>query len=97
MQEGQFDETIEATLSAFGQRRMVLPAVLFVAGHRPLAFVLGQVLLILQPLAALLGTDGLAAWADLLSHPNGPDALSDRLAALLEKDRYATRDLKSEP
>lgn len=97
MQEGQFDETIDATLSAIGQRRMVLPAVLFVAGHRPLAFVFGQVLLILQPLAALLGSDGLASWADLLSHPSGPDALSDRLAALLENDRYATRDLKSEP
>ncbi|MCY3992025.1 MAG: hypothetical protein OXI52_03430 [Caldilineaceae bacterium] len=97
MHEGQFDSEIDATLSAIGQRRMVLPAVLFVAGHRPLAFVFGQILLILQPMAALLGSDGLASWAHLLSIPGGPDALSDRLAALLERDRHATRDLKSEP
>ena len=97
MHEGQFDETIDTTLAAISRRRMVLPTVLFVAGHRPLAFVLGQILLILQPMAALLGSDGLAPWAHLLSHPGGPDALSDRLAALLVNDRNATHDLKSEP
>ncbi|MCY4081343.1 MAG: hypothetical protein OXF54_13960 [Caldilineaceae bacterium] len=72
-----------------------MPAVLFVAGHRPLAFVFGQALLILQPLAALLGSDGLASWAHLLSHPGGPAALSDRLAALLDEDGFAARELES--
>lgn len=96
MHEEQFDETIDASLSAISQRRMVLPAVLFVAGHRPLAFVFGQALLILQPMAALLGSDGLASWAHLLSHPGGPDALTNRLTALLEKDCSVTRDLKTE-
>ena len=95
MHEGQFDSSIDATLCAISQRRMVLPAVLFVAGHRPLAFIFSQVLLILQPMAALLGADGLASWAHLLSHPGGPAALSDRLAALLDRERFATRDLES--
>ncbi len=100
MREEQFeaivDETTDATLSAIGRRRMVLPAVLLLAGHRPLAFTFGQLLLILQPLAALLGSDGLDSWARLLTHPGGPAALSERLAALLEKDRLAVQDTKSE-
>lgn len=95
MHREQFEETVDASLSAISQRRMVLPAVLFVAGHRPLAFVFGQALLILQPLAALLGSDGLASWAHLLSHPGGPAALSDRLAALLDEDGFAARELDS--
>ena len=100
MREEQFDatvaETVDATLSAIGNRRMVLPAILLLAGHRPLAFTFGQLLLILQPLAALLGSDGLDPWARLLTHPGGPAAISERLAALLEKDRLAARGMKSE-
>lgn len=96
MFEEQFDERIDATLAAICRRRMVLPAVLLLAGHRPLAFTFGQALLILQPVAALLGSDGLDPWARLLSHPGGPAALADRLADLLERDRIATRELKSE-
>ena len=80
MSEEKFDESVDATLSAIRHRRMVLPVILLLAGHRPLAFTFGQVLLILQPLAALLGTDGLDAWARILSHPGGPAALTDRLA-----------------
>ena len=112
MNEEKFDESVDATLSAIRHRRMVLPAILLLAGHRPLAFTFGQVLLILQPLAALLGTDGLDAWARILSHPGGPAALTDRLADHLvcaeptpqmghlakrkEKDRLSTRAMKSE-
>ncbi len=96
MREEQFEEPVDAVLSAIGDRRMVLPAILLLAGHRPLAFTVGQLLLILQPVAALLGTNGLEPWARLLTHPGGPAALSDRLAALLEKDRLAAQELKSE-
>ena len=94
--EANIDETVDATLSAIGKRRMVLPAVLLLAGHRPLAFTFGQLLLILQPLAALLGSDGLDSWARLLTHPGGPAAISERLAELLEKDTHAARGMKSE-
>ncbi|MDE0460866.1 MAG: hypothetical protein OXH93_00570 [Caldilineaceae bacterium] len=96
MHEVQFEETVDATLSTICQRRMVLPAVLLLAGNRPLAFAFGQLLLILQPLAALLVGDGLEPWARLLSDPGGPAALSDRLAELLEKEHPAAGDLKSE-
>ena len=96
MHEVQFEETVDATLSAICEKRMVLPALLLLAGHRPLAFAFGQVLLILQPVAALLGGEGLGPWARLFSDPGGPSALSDRLAELLEKEHTAAGDLKSE-
>ena len=96
MHEGQFEETVDATLSAICQRRMVLPAVLLLAGNRPLAFAFGQLLLILQPMAALLGGEGLGPWARLFSDPGGPAALSDRLVELLEKEPPGAGDLKSE-
>ena len=93
--EEKIDETIDETLSAIRQRRMVLPAVLFLAGHRPLAFTFGQVLLILQPLAVLLGSRGLDPWVRVLTHPGGPPALTDRLAELLENDRHSDREVKN--
>ncbi len=96
MHEVQFEEKVDATLAAICEKQMVLPALLLLAGNRPLAFAFGQALLILQPVAALLGDDGLGPWARLFSDPGGPAALSDRLAELLEEDRPATRDLKSE-
>ena len=91
----EIDATIDETLSAIRQRRMVLPAVLLLAGNRPLAFTFGQLLLILQPLAVLLGSRGLDAWARVLTHPSGPPALTDRLAELLENDRNTGREVKT--
>ena len=87
-----YDETVDEVLSAIRQRRMALPAILFLDGHRPLAFVFGQMLLILQPLAGLLGADGLGAWGELLSQPDGPSALAQRLEDLLEEDCLPTRE-----
>ena len=95
MYEERIDEAIDATLSAVRQRRMVLPAILFLSGHRPLAFTFGQVLLMLQPLAALLGANGLDCWVRVLTHPSGPPALTDRLAELLEKDPHSGREVKT--
>lgn len=95
MHEEKIDEAIDETLSVIRQRRMALPAILFLAGHRPLAFTFGQALLILQPLAVLLGSKGLDAWVRVLTHPSGPPALTDRLAELLEKDRHSGREVKT--
>ena len=95
MHEEKIDETVDETLSAICQRRMVLPAILFLAGHRPLAFTFGQALLILQPLAVLLGSRGLDSWVRALTHPSGPPALTDRLAELLEEDRHSGREVKT--
>jgi len=91
----EIDATVDETLSAIRQRRMVLPAILLLAGHRPLAFTFGQLLLILQPLAVLLGSRGLDAWVRVLTHPNGPPALTDRLEELLENDRKTGREVKT--
>ena len=91
-----YDETVDETLSAIRQRRMVLPAILFLVGHRPLAFAFGQMLLILQPLAGLLGADGIGAWGKLLSQPGGPSALTERLEDLLQEDSHATHEQETE-
>jgi len=91
----EIDATVDETLSAIRQRRMVLPAILLLAGHRPLAFTFWQLLLILQPLAVLLGSRGLDAWVRVLTHPNGPPALTDRLEELLENDRNTGREVKT--
>lgn len=96
MHEEKIDEAIDETLSVIRQRRMALPAILFLAGHCPLAFTFGQALLILQPLAVLLGSKGLDAWVRVLTHPSGPPALTNRLAELLEKDRHSGREVKTE-
>lgn len=95
MHEEKIDGAIDDSLSAICQRRMVLPAILFLAGHRPLAFTCGQLLLILQPLAVLLGSKALDAWIRVLTHPSGPPALTDRLAEILEKDRPSGREAKT--
>ena len=91
-----YDETVDETLSAIRQRRMVLPAILFLVGHRPLAFAFGQMLLILQPLAGLLGADGIGAWGKLLSQPDGPSALTERLEDLLQEDSHAKHEQETE-
>lgn len=85
------DKSVDETLAAVRQRQMVLPALLFLAGNRPLAFLIGQTLLTLQPLAALLGLDRLGPWAELLSHPEGPSDLTARLAAMQEEDERPGR------
>lgn len=85
------DKLVDEALEAVRQRQMVLPVLLFVAGHRPLAFLLGQALLIMQPLAALLGLDRLGPWGQMLSRPDVPSNLTARLAALQEGDERLDR------
>ncbi len=96
MRQEMTDRAVEETLAALRHRRMVLPAALFLAGHRPMAFAIGQLLLVFQPLAALLGGDGIGAWARLLSHPAGPAALGDRLTELIDEEENALLDRGSE-
>ena len=54
---------------------MLLPALLFLSAHRPLAFVIGQGLWLSTPLELLLPEAGLGDWAALLSHPQSSLAL----------------------
>ena len=84
------DYAIDEVVDAVGRRQMVMPALLFLAGHRPLAFALGQTILVLQPLAALLGVNGLSVWGELLSEPTGLSTLTARLTRLLEENGHAS-------
>lgn len=63
--------TIQQTLHAVGERGLGLGALLFVAGHQPVAFLAGQALLLLAPLGVLWGSNALTEWARLLSDPDG--------------------------
>jgi hypothetical protein len=51
------------------RRQMSTPLLLFVSGHAPLAFIAGQALYVVAPLATLLGWDAPQAWAAALSLP----------------------------
>jgi len=74
------------------RRKLAGPALLFAAGHRPLAFVTGQMLHLLNPLAGLLGLSGwdgeAQGWAELLSQPDG----AHQVTALLEAARQRPMD-----
>ena len=52
------------------RRRMSTPLRLFAEGHAPLAFIAGQALYMIAPLAALLGWAAPQDWAERLSQPN---------------------------
>ena len=69
----------ERVLQAIRQHEMTTPALLFLASHRPLAFVLGQMLHVATPMADLLGWPGCDDWADLLSDPDGLSTLEQAL------------------
>lgn len=72
---------MERFARVLARHRMALPALLMVVGHRPLAFIGGQLLYVLAPLAAILGISACGHWAELLSEPGG----TARLEQLLEQ------------
>lgn len=72
-------------LDACARRRLTGPLLLFVAGHRPFAFVLGQTLQVLHPLTALLGVEGCNALADDLSAPDSARRLETALTRANER------------
>lgn len=67
--------------AAIRRRGLVTPALLFLAGHRPLAFAAGHLLAVAAPTAAVLGLPRLMDWAHLLADPGGVDRLQAALAA----------------
>ena len=72
-----FDRSIQT----LAQRELTLPCLLFVVSHRPCAFVAGQLLYLLAPLAAIVGQSTWQDWAALLSQPDGVVWLEKQLAA----------------
>lgn len=75
--------TIQQTVTALARRQLLAPALLYAAGHRPLAFAAGQSLALAEPFAALLGVEAVGDWAALLSDPAGPAALESALRTAL--------------
>ena len=66
--------------AALDRRGLAAPALLYLAGHRPLAFAAGQLLALAAPLAAVLGLPHTMEWARLLSTPEGVHSLQAALA-----------------
>lgn len=82
MNRDQLPPTTEHLLQTIAQRNMALPVLCLVASHRPLAFVTGQLLYLVAPLAALLGQPICSEWAALLSHPQGIKLIEERLTKM---------------
>ncbi|CAN5784341.1 hypothetical protein BH10CHL1_BH10CHL1_22820 [soil metagenome] len=77
--------TIHQSLQALEARALILPCLLFVASHRPCAFVVGQLLYVIAPLAALLGSQTWQDWAGLLSEPAGVTWLEKTLGDMVNQ------------
>jgi hypothetical protein len=66
-------------LAAIQRRQLAMPLLLFVAGHRPLAFLTGQALHLTAPLGLLLGWNEITGWAEWLSAPDAAEQLEAAL------------------
>jgi hypothetical protein len=70
---------LEMLTETLQRRQLTTAALLLLEGHRPLAFVTGQLLYALAPLGLLLGWESVTNWAALLSAPDGPQRLTAQL------------------
>jgi hypothetical protein len=70
--------------AALNRRGLTAPALLYLAGHRPLAFAAGQLLAVAAPLASVLGLP-LMGWARLLSSPEDVERLQAELGSHLRE------------
>ena len=71
--------SVQQTIDNLARYEMMTPAALFVAGHRPLAFVVGQLCHGLAPFGALLGIAVVQEWAIVLSDPAATDRMLEAL------------------
>jgi hypothetical protein len=80
------DHRLTAASRPLAERGLLTPALCFLASHRPLAFLTGQVLYLVEPLATLMGRPGLNTWAELISDPQGLDQLERDWSTLQSPD-----------
>ncbi len=73
------DSRLIPSLDYLARSQMLLPGLLFLSSHAPLAFVAGQMLWLLSPFEMLFPNANLGAWARLLSDPQAVASLK-RLA-----------------
>lgn len=86
--------TIRQSIAALASRQLLAPALLYLAGHRPLAFLVGQGLFLAEPVAALLGVGAASDWAALLSDPGGPAELEAALRRMQMNDAVSPGDAR---
>lgn len=73
-------------------KRMIGPGLLFLASHRPLAFVAGQMLYALQPITDLFDDVALSHAAELLSSPDGPALLGQALTDAQDREQITAAE-----
>ena len=59
----------DSIFTALETREMQIPGLLFFASHRPLAFLVAQILYLVEPIAGLIGWQECAKWATILGEP----------------------------
>lgn len=84
MNEALLSPDARQLIRRLAQREMALPALCFIAGHRPLAFALSQCLYLAAPLALLLGQQQWLTWAALLGSDQGMSLVENALAEQLK-------------
>lgn len=71
MNEALLSPDTHRLIRHLAHHELVLPVLCFLAGHRPLAFVVSQCLYLTAPLALLLGQQQWLSWAELLASTQG--------------------------
>lgn len=74
-------DRVAALAQHLEEQQLLTPALCFVTSHQPLAFVAGQLLYLLAPLASLLGRPTWNEWAALLTEPAAFACLEGALVA----------------
>jgi hypothetical protein len=75
----QSAETIQRVVERLGERRLALPALLFLDAHKPLRFLAGQALAVAAPVIGLLGVDGVEDWSIVLNDADAFAQLQESL------------------
>lgn len=84
-------------LDYLARRQMLLPGLLLLSSHAPLAFVTGQMLWLLSPFELLIPNTHLQDWARILSHPQGGALLKNQVENILADDTNQRGDGRNEP
>ena len=85
--------SVERDATASAHRQLTGPILLFLAGHQPLAFGVGQILYAVAPLLSLLNIQGITDWAALLSEPGALSQLEQMLMAGKSTSKHPARHM----
>jgi hypothetical protein len=91
VEQNEFQESAAAIASGVQRRQLTTPLLLFLAAHRPLTFLGGQLLYLLAPLCELFGWQAIGDWAALLSAPDAGQRLDKLLTMPAQPGESAGR------